>query len=146
MPTPVREQVLAAVATLLAAIPGVALYRNRTVPVATFPALVLRDGGMTPSDETLGFTDYRLRLDVEGWVSAGTDAELGPAISELHAAVVAALLADTRLGGIAVDLHEGETSDPEIDRGEGRAPVAVFSTAFDVRFWTREGDPFTAGP
>lgn len=146
MPTAVREQILAAAATRLATLTGVAVERNRTAAVGAFPALVLRDGGMTPDDQTLGLTRYRLRFQVEGWVEAATDALLGPALSDLQARVVAALLADVTLGGLAVDLAEGETADPEIDRGEGRRPLAAFATDFTVEFFTREGDPYQPGP
>lgn len=153
IPTPVREQALAAVHGRLAAVcapavpGGPTLYRNRRkeVPDAAMPALNQLDGGHDdPAEETL-YTEYPLSVSVEGFVKATADEALGPALSDLHARVVKALLADRTLGGVAVDLVEGGMV-ADLNHGTGSAPQARFTALFTVRFWTRPGDPFTAAP
>lgn len=141
----VREQILAAAKTLLDGIAGWTFSRNRTARVVAYPSGVLVDGGQRADDQTLGLTRYSMDFTVEGYVQAATDDEIGPAVSAGIALIVAALMGDPQLGGLAVDLHEGETS-VEFDRGEGKAPIGQFAIGFTVEFFTREADPLTAGP
>lgn len=142
MSTSIREQVLAAVETQLATIASVTVERNRVEPVAAFPTLVLVDGGHTVSEENTGLKLYALRLEVEGYVQTTTTPELGPALSDLYASAVTALMTDCTLGGIAIDAREGELRDPEIDRTQGHGPHAAFSLAFEVDFATDPADPY----
>ena len=146
MPTSIREQVLAAVAARLGTIGGVTVERNRVEPVTAFPALVMIDGGHTVTEENAGLKLYASRFDVEGYVQTTTAAELGPSLSDLYAKTVAALMADRTLGGVAIDVREGELRDPEIDRTPGHAPHAAFSLAFEVDYTTRPADPYQPGP
>jgi len=146
MSTSIREQVLAALESRLGTVAGVTVERNRVESVTEFPALVMIDGGHTVTDENTGLKLYRLRIDVEGYVEATTAAELGPALSDLYAKAVAALMADRTLGGIAIDVHEGELRDPEIDRTQGHGPHAAFSLAFEVDYATNPTDPYQPGP
>ncbi len=141
----VREQILVAVKARLATIAGVTVERNRNRPVQAFPALVLRDGGTAPGESVTGRQGWGLQLDVEGWVSAADGDAAGAALSELQARVVEAFAADQTLGGLAVDVTEGETQ-VDLDDGAGRAVTMGFSTLFTVQFWTRPFDPRTAAP
>lgn len=152
-PIPVREQVLAAVHGRMAAFctpavtGGPTLYRNRRkeVPDAAMPALNMLDGGHDDPAEEAAYTEYPLTVSVDGFVKATADEALGPALSDLHARVVAALLADRTLGGVAVDLTEGGMVS-DLNHGTGTSPQAKFTQFFTVRFWTKHGDPYTAGP
>lgn len=146
MSTSIREQVLAAVEARLSNIIGVTVERNRVEPVTVFPSLVLVDGGHTVSDENTGLKLYALRLDVEGYVQAETADELGPALSDLYAKAITALMADRTLGGVAIDVREGELRDPEIDRTQGHGPHSAFSLAFEVDYATDPADPYQLGP
>jgi hypothetical protein len=154
----VREQILAALAAKLGAIVtgGVAVtfYRNRRKAIAqgAWPALNQIDGGHGAPEEVLtpGISQYTLDVELEGEVGATptaamTEAQLGPALSDLYAASLKAALADRTLGGLCIDIHEGALAvDP--DRGEGKAPAGAFSLALTIDFWTRNGDPYTIGP
>ena len=146
MPVCIREQVLAAFEARLSTIAGVTVERNRVEPVTAFPVLVMIDGGQTPSEENSGLKLYALRVDVEGYVQAGTAAELGPALSDLYAQAVKALMADRTLGGLAIDVREGEMRDPEIDRTQGHGPFAAFSLGFVVDHLTDPNDPYQPAP
>lgn len=146
MALPIREQALVAVRTALeTGLVGVTVHRNRTARISVRPSANLLDGGMTPNDETLGFTRYALRFAVQGYIETADDELLGPAMSELQAAIVTALLGNVTLGGVVVDVHEGETT-VEVDRAEGRLPGGVIETEFTVDFFTAEGNPRLAGP
>ncbi|MDP6622793.1 MAG: hypothetical protein QF754_11065, partial [Alphaproteobacteria bacterium] len=140
------EQVLAAFTARLAAIPDITVERNRIEPVVAFPTLVMVDGGQTVSEENTGLKLYALKLDLEGYTQATTAAELGPALSDLYAKAVAALMTDRTLGGVAIDVREGELRDPEIDRTQGHGPHAAFSLAFEVDYATDPADPYQFGP
>jgi hypothetical protein len=48
---------------------------------------------------------------------------------------------DVTLGGICIDITEGEMLT-NIDRSEGQQPVAAFSVTFAVKYFTASGDPF----
>ncbi len=148
MPTTVREQCLAAFYTVLSGIAGVTTYRNRRreVPHAAMPAFVQVDGGHDePSDDNSGRTTYQLQVSVEGFVTADTDALLGPALSDHHGKLVSAVLADRTLGGLAIDVREGPMV-ADLDRSEGSAPAMAFNCTFTVDYWTVPGDPYTVAP
>jgi len=138
--TTIREQCLAAFATGLGTVPGVTVERNRTARVRKFPSAIVLDGGQTPNTASTQATFYTLRVSVETWITASADAALGPGISGMYGKILTAALADPTLGGVAVDVREGEMSDPEIDREEGIGPTAAFEIGFEIDFLTAEGD------
>lgn len=138
--TTIRERCLAAFAAALGAVPGITIERNRTARVNRFPSIIVIDGGQTPNTASTQATFYTLRVSVEAWITAAFDAGLGPAISATYGRILAAALADPTLGGVAVDVREGEMSDPEIDREEGIGPTAAFAIGFEIDFLTAEGD------
>ena len=146
MPTSIREQILAAFLAQLQAIANVTAERNRVEPVEAFPSLLMIDGGQSVTDENAGLKLHVLRVEVEGYVSTATSAELGPALSDLHGQTVLALMADRTLGDLAIDLREGELRDPEIDRTQGHRPFAAFSLAFEIDYFTDPDDPYQPAP
>jgi len=146
MPTSIREQILTAFLVRLQTIANVTVERNRVEPVEAFPSLVMIDGGQSLTEENAGFKLHSLRVEVEGYVSAPTAAELGPALNDLHGQTVLALMADRTLSDQAIDLHEGEFRDPEIDRTQGHSPHAAFSLTFEVDYFTDPSDPYQPAP
>jgi len=146
MPTSIREQILAAFLVRLQTIGNVTVERNRVEPVEEFPSLLMMDGGQSVTEENAGVKLHSLRVELEGYVSAATSAELGPALSDLHGQTVLALMADRTLGDLAIDLREGEFRDPEIDRTQGHRPFAAFSLAFEIDYFTDPSDPYQPAP
>lgn len=138
--TTVREQCLVAFAAALGTMPGVTVERNRTARVRRFPSAIVLDGGQAPNTASTQVAFYTLRVSVEAWVTANADAGLGPGISGMYGKILAGALADPTLGGVAVDVREGEMSDPDIDREEGIGPTAAFEIGFEIDFLTAEGD------
>jgi hypothetical protein len=104
------------------------------------------DGGQSTTEENTGTKLHALRIEVEGYVSTTTAADLGPALSNLHGQAVFALMSDRTLGDLAIDLREGELRDPEIDRTQGHSPHAAFSLAFEIDYFTDPNDPYQPAP
>jgi len=146
MPISIREQILAAFLARLQTIANVTVERNRVEPVEAFPSLLMMDGGQSVSEENAGVKLHALRVDIEGYISAVTAAELGPALSDLHGLAILALMADRTLGNLAIDLREGDLRDPEIDRTQGHRPFAAFSLAFEIDYFTDPNDPYQPAP
>ncbi len=147
MPDPIREQVLAAFKTKLAAITGVSgltVHRNRDTEVVQFPALNVLDGNQTADDGVTGYTRYEMEVAVEGWVKS-TTALLGSDLNQLYAKTVQQAVSDRTLGGLCVDVLEVDTA-VDLNRAEGQAPSAAFLTTFQIIFMTKQGDPFTLAP
>lgn len=147
MTTSVRETVLAAVATKLAGVSGATVYRNRGKEIAesALPALNLVDGGATVVETGHAFALYTMSATVEGYCKAATAALLGPAINDLHAKTLAAVMADRTLGNIAIDIREGDLG-VEIDRTDGASPNGAFSLLLEIDYATIPGDPYTLAP
>ncbi len=146
MPTSIREQILAAFLVRLQTIGNVTVERNRVEPVEEFPSLLMMDGGQSVTEENAGVKLHSLRVELEGYVSAATSAELGPALSDLHGQTVLALMADRTLGDLAIDVREGELRDPEIDRTQGHRPFAAFSLAFEIDYFADPNNPYEPAP
>lgn len=142
-----REQVLAAIkAALDTAFPG-QVDRNRTNEVNLkneTPRLVMVDGGHELREDQTGEDEYRLSVDVDLYVTAATDDELGPALNTLWAGVVKALQADLSLGGLTQDIRQVDMSDPEALKEKGAPPAIFAQVSFDVFFATAERDPSQA--
>jgi len=151
MATSVREQILAAFYTVIStdlpvAISGCGVERNRSrpVPESSNAYILLFDGPQfIISDETCT-TRYSLSVDVEGYVRAATDALLGPAINNLYAETVYSALSDYTLGGLSIDVQEGDLQDVYID-DEASTPTGAFAMTFTIQYSTAGGDPFTLG-
>jgi hypothetical protein len=151
VPTSVRENVLANFFTALQQVPvqlpGTKVLRNYDVEVQEFPAVVLFDGGHVKLPDVSGVDRHDpLRLDVECYVIAATHDGLAAQIDGLYTTVLAAVLADPKRGGLAVDTRETEMSDPVIERVEGQGATAGFVLSFEIEFWTRTNDPTIQAP
>jgi len=150
MPTSVEETIFAAVATKLDAIAGYSFERNlsREVQISDVPMIILIDGDDDQTPYTTGSDLYHVRFDVELFVSGASDAELGPALSELQAKVKATLEdpADPKLGIPAVrDVRYLTRSQPDFIGPDAAQRIYGTALAYEVDFETAEGDPYTAG-
>lgn len=148
----IREQIHAKIADMLDdGLPthfsgGITVERNRDAGVQRFPSVIVIDGSQTRDQpESTGETLYTVFPIVEGHVQVETPAELGPALSELYGRVIQVLMADRKLGGLAIDMTEEELT-VDIGRREGQRPAAAFSIDLEVKFCTAEDDPYEIGP
>lgn len=144
-----REQVLQAFKGQLDQIAGVSVFRNRDteIPESDLPALVMRDGGMAVSYDSHDLLRVSLRIEVECFVKAQSDALLGEAISDLAARTMQQVFADPTLGNLAINIEAGEElmSDPVIGHEQGHAPVSAFTLSFRIVFFMKPADPYSAG-
>jgi hypothetical protein len=139
-----REQLLAIVDARLAAVEGVASYEAEpSGDPAEFPALASFDGGQQPTDDTeAGATRYVMGLTVEGYVEGGGGAPARAARSLLHARVVAALMTEPPLGGLAESIEEA--GELRLDTAELASKRRLaFAQDFAIQFSTVRGDPAT---
>jgi len=148
VPVSIREQALGglheALLGVAAEVPGVTVYRNEDTEIGIFPALNLLDAESVQRvvDRAGEATLYALAVTIEGFVSAATPAETGPALSALYAATWrAAKAAEARVPAIA-EVLEGET-EATLVREEGVAPHALFALSIELRFGALHDDPFT---
>lgn len=138
-----REQIVAEMLVrLTAACPDIAVTRNRRsqLPETEAPALNLLDGGHTTQYDS-GDVIYTMRVDIDGTVTAGTDAEIGAALNALYTQALRAFLDDLTLGGLCSDVCE-ETLDVRVaPTVEAANPLADFTLGLQVEFRTPDGDP-----
>ena len=148
---PIREAAYQRIATALAAT-GTPVERNRRAPLEPreMPVLVLRDAGHTArQDDAAGLVTYILTITVEGYVAA-SEAELGRAISDLHASVVLTLVGRPfSFGSPPDELWISETRmDPDsASLAATESPLGNFTAEFEceLRSATASG-PFTNSP
>jgi len=145
----VREQALAglyaALSGVAAEISGVTVFRNEDTEIGVFPAINLLDAESTQRvvDRAGEATLYALDVALEGYVSAATPAETGPALSALYAATWrAAKSTETKVSAID-EIIEGDM-ETTLVREEGIAPYAMFALSIELRFGALSDDPSTA--
>jgi hypothetical protein len=114
--------------------------RNRDGAVTAHPALVLYDGDELLSDETWGVDAFALDFSIEGHVAGGA-AEA----NELAGRVRQWLVQDPTLGNLTLDLTLPAHSFMYTE-GKGEKTVTGFRLTGSATYWTKPGDPFTAGP
>lgn len=104
----VREQVVAAIEAALA---GVDVAELETMPAGDpvkFPALHIFDAGQNPLNDTeAGVTRYDLALTLEGYMEQAGGAAAYARLNALYRDVVAALMVEPLLGGLAETIDEG---------------------------------------
>lgn len=114
------------------------------------PAIVLMDGGERQPDGMTGHVDDRwLEFTVGLFVLEQGGKTLEQLLDEGLVAVTDALIdpQDIQLGGLAVGIEQGETSDPVLGRLPGGARyLGAISMDFSVRYMAREGDASTPAP
>ena len=147
MPTPIREQVLAAFHTVIDTALTATVERNRSreIPKTETSYVVILDGPQFKASDETGIAFYTMTATVEGYSRASSDALVGPALNTLYADVVTAAVADHTLGGLCIDVREGDLPDAYIDP-ESSQPTMAFSVDFEIDYFTKHGDPYTLGP
>lgn len=144
----IQEQALAALKTTLDGLAGVSVYRTRDAAIAeaSMPALNMLDGGWEIAQRNSGQVLWLQRVDLECFVTADSDGDLGPAVTALTGQVLTLALADPTLGGVTQDVRAERGDDPIVGQQKGQRPVAAFTIGLELAFWTRELDPYTSAP
>jgi hypothetical protein len=141
----IREQILVALETTLQGIGGPSVERDAALPMKV-PAgglVVLRDNGDVPRADFAGADQYDLTVTVE---VLHDSADTTTTVDALRTQVIATLMADRTVGGLAVDLRRGPASELDPLHVEGAAPWSAVSLAFTILYWTAEGDPERLAP
>lgn len=127
----------------------VTVYRNRRRPPDANAVRVwiniLTSGFDADDTVSSDGTFYTDDVTVEGAVSANTDEQAADELDDLYAATVKALMADTQLGGLAIDVRQ-VAMVTEFTDIEGSPPVGTFSLTLQVDYRTLSGDPYTPVP
>jgi hypothetical protein len=152
-PVPVWERCLEALRTQLENALGstvVEVVRN-AAPAADLSAagpnaparwVGIDDGGLEKTEDQVNATVYVADPTVRLLVATQTEAELGPALSALYAAVVVAAFGASRdLGGVADDINDGNAVR-DADYTVGHGPALGLAVAFTIELQTKAGDPF----
>lgn len=148
MPTPIREQIVAAFAAKLAAIASVAgltVEREREDPVTSgeVPFLAVYEEDAAPDSVFAGEIDVILPISVEGIVAGDTRLAARQAAAVLQAEVEKAIFADVTLGGLARDILPGAEQPPARLDADVPDIVASFAITFDISFAVAETDPYS---
>jgi hypothetical protein len=146
-PQDIRENIVSAVAGMLggiAAPAGVTAQRTRTreVAVELCPLLVVHEGDEELLEHADGVDVVAATLLIEGYVSAATDAALGPAINELRAAILSALAGGTYPSGV-IHTQRGRFS-ASVEAEDGTQPMAAFEIEWVVAYQVNPSDPYSA--
>lgn len=114
---------------LAAQVPGLRVMdRNFRGGLTHSPSIVLRDGGQsTDADGQTEYKNHTARPSIDGFVQAGSDAELGPAVNALYGALIDWLEADESLNGTADDVLE-RGFETELDLEEGAKQASCWFT------------------
>lgn len=143
MPDAVAYQLAVAVQARLALVSGIAeLELAPPGDPAAFPALHLEDSGDAVVSQDYFTTRSRLQMAVIGYVKGAGQATL-QAARNLDAAVVAQLMADQQLGGLATEILLGGLLVEPVELAETR--TVAFRRSFEVDFSFRTTDPTAVG-
>lgn len=135
MTSTIREQILAAIQTALAGTEGVdaRIYRSRPEALsrAESPALLIEPVSNVPVGQySVGPVDNVFSVRISVVARGGVPDQLAdPVIASLHSKI----MADTSLGGVAIDVEPGPTNYVIDDSDQ---PAAVISCLFNVRHRT----------
>jgi hypothetical protein len=134
-----RENILAAIETVLAGTAGVGtrIYRSRAEPMSRgeSPAIIIEPISDTPVQNTsLPTLDWTLRVRIVVIERATVpDQAADDTIESLHSKV----MSDLTLGGYAIDVQPAQTSYQLIEADQ---PAGVISCEFEIRYRTQVAD------
>ena len=111
----------------------------RPVTAAAGPVLIFQDGPQLADDSTLGLVLYTARPALEIFVPGQNAAQL----DALLQAAIASVRTMDRLGGVALDVCEGET-DPDVLRELYGGPLLGARLEIDAYFMTPHGNPYVS--
>jgi len=140
--TAIREQIAAKVDALLQALANAAsgeYERDPSGDPTTFPAFSFTDDGHQVIEAEAGVTRYALDASIEVYAEGSTGAAVSAALNEHHASVVAAIMADPPLDGLAEQITEGDLA--RFTAMLAGAPRKGFRQKFTIIFPTRRGNP-----
>jgi len=140
--TAVRESIFAAIEARLAAITGMGeVQRMPSGDPARFPALLLFDGGHSPSEagEEAGTQNQALRVGIDGYVEGSGGSAAHAALNALYAATIEALFPEPVLGGAAEEIEEAGLTVTVAERASKRR--LAFELELIVHYATRRGMP-----
>ncbi|WP_141415152.1 hypothetical protein [Caenispirillum bisanense] len=141
MPLTYREAIMQALVAKLSELGGTVIRNPEDVYEGPYPAFLVYDGEQDADNSNHGLTRYRMTVPVEIIVqSSATD--IGTALNAKYGEVVAKLADDPTLGGVAVDLFETSTTNPDIDETRASKRVGTIGIAFAVDYMTETGNPF----
>jgi hypothetical protein len=115
---------------------------SATAEPDAFPALQIDDDGETITDQEWQVTRCRLLLSVVGYV-LGAGAEGHRLARNLDAEVLAALMADQTLGGLATKIELGGAAFERVKLAS--KPGVTFRRQLDIDFSFRTTDPTAVG-
>lgn len=144
----IEQQAVEAFVAAVDGVAGLTVYTDRQAAIESgdLPAANILVTGSTPEDFVgHGVDAHRLQLVVALYDKAAAGETITEQLSTLRGQVRQAIAADHTLGGLVVDTIE---TDCDVDAAElaGAPKAGAAAIAFDVLYWTRAGDPFTAGP
>lgn len=141
MPTPVREQIILAVVATLGGVAGATVRRNSADPAEAPDTIDVYDtGGQEPLQAGGGIEEYLLEVPIDLFAADG------PALNTLEAKAWQVLAANASLGGVAIDVARIRQEGGALDRVDGHPNAISRAMPVSVRYWTREGDPYSVGP
>lgn len=155
MPTPIREQINAAIKALVVGeLPNDYVERNRRNPIPAEWAeitpgeppryIVINDGPHKVSQDAFGAKTLEMPVHIHGFVRPDTEGDIGSAMSGLYAEVLSPLLADPTLSGLCVDLKE-DAMTPYLDPDSGQ-PTGGFLLEVVVEYQVNPSNPYLQGP
>jgi len=105
-----REAIFAEIETRMRAIAGVGeVERMPSGDPTRWPAIGIEDGVQSADGNTEpGVNRYDLPVTISGFVEGGGGSTAHAAANELYRAVVAAMISDPPLGGLAEEVTEGD--------------------------------------
>jgi hypothetical protein len=115
---------------------------SATAEPDAFPALQIDDDGETITDQEWQVTRCRLLLSVVGYV-LGAGAEGHRLARNLDAEVIAALMADQTLGGLATKIELGGAAFERVKLAS--KPGVTFRRQLDIDFSFKTTDPTVVG-
>lgn len=143
MADPIALQIVDTIATLLAGIPGIAEIRTMSESEpASFPALHIDDEGEDPTAQDHWRTRASLSVAVLGYCKGGGDATWREA-RMLDSQVIAALMANQQLGGLATKIDLGGLLIETVKVASTRS--VSFRRMFAVDFSFETTDPAAIG-
>lgn len=140
--TSIRERICAVLDARLQAIAlehGGEYERDPSGDPIRFPALSLLDNGQRPSEEESDTTRYAMDIAVEAFAEGSGGLEVSQLLNELHAEIVAAVMQEPPIDGLAEGFEEGVLTRSTATLADQSRKG--FRQDFIIIFPTRRGDP-----
>lgn len=138
--TTLADDIDAAISAALATVPGdPEIEVEPAGDPSRFPALGVYNGGWRPLEREAGLIRWEMTLFVEGFVQGGGGAAPTAARNALHAAAVAAIMADETLGGLVELIDLGDLNKSSAVMASQRR--LSFGQDFLIQFTTSRTNP-----